>query len=195
MPTPLIPKHPDSGCFADWFLGDGECFECSDWIMITIGAWLGRRWFEGDKDQIQTIQAHITYGFTSWKRIRNIRCLYKPVCVRTEDLDKAGAHLLDKVIAEVIGTFDGVEEISVELRESIVNEIQGKDILAVLPTSYGKSKCCLFQWIFGLAGRLCSGGFYVCALFSVLVSYWEVMALTLIFYGLFLVGMICHLMQ
>ena len=52
---------------------------------------------------------------------------------------------MDKAIAEVIGTFDGVEEISVELRESIVNEIQGKDILAVLPTSYGKSKCCLFQ--------------------------------------------------
>ena len=38
MPTPLIPKHPESGYFADWFLGDGECFKCSDWIMITIGA-------------------------------------------------------------------------------------------------------------------------------------------------------------
>ena len=36
-----------------------------------------------------------------------------PVC--TEDLDKA--------IAKVIGTFDGVEEISAELRESIVNYI------------------------------------------------------------------------
>ena len=33
--------------------------------------------------------------------------------VRTEDLDKA--------IAEVIGTFDGVEEISAEQREGIVN--------------------------------------------------------------------------
>ena len=27
-----------SGCFADWFLGDIECFKCSDWITITIGA-------------------------------------------------------------------------------------------------------------------------------------------------------------
>ena len=40
--------------------------------------------------------------------------------VRTEDLDKA--------IAEVIGTFDGVEEISAEQREDIVNYIQRKDI-------------------------------------------------------------------
>ena len=58
-----------------------------------------------------------------------------------EDLDEAGAHLLDKAIAQVIGTFDGVEEISV----GIVNYIQRKDILAVLLTGYGKSKCCLFQ--------------------------------------------------
>ena len=62
-----------------------------------------------------------------------------------EDLDKAGAHLLDKAKAEVIGTFDGVEEISTELREGIVNYIQRKVILVVLLTSYGKSKCCLFQ--------------------------------------------------
>ena len=50
--------------------------------------------------------------------------------VRTEDLDTA--------IAEVTGTFDGVEEISAELREGIVNFIQRKDILAVLPAGYGK---------------------------------------------------------
>ena len=42
--TPLIPKHPESGCFADWFLGDIECFICSDWITITIGACSGRGW-------------------------------------------------------------------------------------------------------------------------------------------------------
>ena len=36
--TPLIPKHTESGCFADWFLGDIEYFKCSDWITITIGA-------------------------------------------------------------------------------------------------------------------------------------------------------------
>ena len=42
--TPLIPKHPESGCFAHWFLGDIECFICSDWITITIGACSGRGW-------------------------------------------------------------------------------------------------------------------------------------------------------
>ena len=47
-----------------------------------------------------------------------------PVC--TEDLDK--------VIAEVSGTVDGVDEISAELREGIANYIQKRDILAVLPT-------------------------------------------------------------
>ena len=64
--TPLIPKHPESGCSADWFPGDIECFKCSDWITITIGAWSERGWFEGDKDQIQIIQAQITYVFTFW---------------------------------------------------------------------------------------------------------------------------------
>ena len=44
--------------------------------------------------------------------------------VRTKDLDK--------VIAEVIATFEGVEEIIALLREGIVNYIQRKDILAVL---------------------------------------------------------------
>ena len=41
---------------------------------------------------------------------------------------------LDKVIAEVIGTFEGVEEIIAILREGIVNYIQRKDVLGVLPT-------------------------------------------------------------
>ena len=40
--------------------------------------------------------------------------------VRTKDLDKA--------IAEVIGTFEGVEEIIALLREGIVNYLQRKDI-------------------------------------------------------------------
>ena len=53
--TPPIPKHPASGCFADCFLGGVECFKCSDWITVAIGAWSGRWWFEGDKDQTQTI--------------------------------------------------------------------------------------------------------------------------------------------
>ena len=54
-------------------------------------------------------------------RTGNIRCLY----VRKIQI---------RQIAEVTGTFDGVEEISAELRESIVNCIQRRDILAVLPT-------------------------------------------------------------
>ena len=37
---------------------------------------------------------------------------------------------LDKAIAKVIVLFDGEEEISTELRESIVNNVQRKDILA-----------------------------------------------------------------
>ena len=53
--------------------------------------------------------------------------------VRTEDFDKA--------IAEVTGTSDGVEVI--RLKEGIVNYIQRKDILVVLPAGYGKSL--LFQ--------------------------------------------------
>ena len=40
--------------------------------------------------------------------------------VRTKDLDKA--------IAEVIGIFEGVEEIIALLREGIVNYLQRKDI-------------------------------------------------------------------
>ena len=65
-PITHIPEHPESGCSADWFPGDIECFKCSDWITITIGAWSERGWFEGDKDQIQIIQAQITYVFTFW---------------------------------------------------------------------------------------------------------------------------------
>ena len=61
--APPIPKHPEAGCFADRFLGDVECVKCSDWITVTIGAWSGRRGFEGDKDQTQTIQAHIRYVY------------------------------------------------------------------------------------------------------------------------------------
>ena len=54
-------------------------------------------------------------------RIRNIRYLYvQKIKIRQ--------------IAEVTGTFDGVEERSVELRESIVHHSQRRDILAVLPT-------------------------------------------------------------
>ena len=44
-----------------------------------------------------------------------------------------------RAIAIVIRTFDGVEGISAEQKEGIVNYIQRKDKLAVLRTGYGKS--------------------------------------------------------
>ena len=44
-----------------------------------------------------------------------------------------------RAIAKVIRTFDGVEGISAEQKEGIVNYIQRKDKLAVLRTGYGKS--------------------------------------------------------
>ena len=44
-----------------------------------------------------------------------------------------------RAIAKVIRTFDGVEGISAEQIEGIVNYIQRKDILAALRTGYGKS--------------------------------------------------------
>ena len=44
-----------------------------------------------------------------------------------------------RTIAKVIGTFDGVEGMSAEQIEGIVNYIQRKDTLAVLWTGYGKS--------------------------------------------------------
>ena len=57
--------------------------------------------------------------------------------IRTEDLDKA--------IAEVIGTFDGVVSmwwmLSAELREGIVNYNQRKDILVVLRPAM-ENHCC-----------------------------------------------------
>ena len=85
--TPLIPKHPESGCSADWFLGDVECFKCSDWITITIGAWWGRGWFEADEDQIPNNPStrHVRFRFLkgNWK--------YQ-MSLRTEDLDKAIAE-------------------------------------------------------------------------------------------------------
>ena len=33
-----VSSLPESGCFADWFFGDGECFKRFDWITTTIGA-------------------------------------------------------------------------------------------------------------------------------------------------------------
>ena len=67
-----------------------------------------------------------------------------PVC--TDDLDK--------VIAEVTRKFDGVEEISAELRENVVNYIQRRDILAVLPTGWMENHCCSNYYLaYGVGGK------------------------------------------
>ena len=55
------------------------------------------------------------------------------MAVRIEDMDKA--------IAEVIGSFDSVEEVTAQQREDIVNYIQRKDILSVLRPAM-ESHCC-----------------------------------------------------
>ena len=113
---------------------------------------------------------HVVFVFALWNRIE------------TEDLDQA--------ISEVIGTFDGVEEISVGLREDIAIIFKGS-------IGYGKSLlfqllpgiCSVFKWA---AGRL---RLSKCALFLLLFSYWEVVTRILIFCGLFLAGMIFSLMR
>ena len=63
-------------------------------------------------------------------------------------LEDLSFSYVDKAIADVTGTFDGVEEISAELREGIVNYIQRtlherRDImiLAVLPTGQIENHC------------------------------------------------------
>ena len=86
-----------------------------------------------------------TVGFSSftWEDSR-----YQ-TAVRTEDTDKA--------TSEVTGSFDGVEEASEQQKEGIVNYIQRKDILAVLPTSYGNSL--LFRLLPGICHALNTMGY------------------------------------
>ena len=52
---------------------------------------------------------------------------------------------LEKALAKVLETFDGVENSSVERRDGIVNFVRRLDVLVVLPTGYRKSL--LFQLI------------------------------------------------
>ena len=63
------------------------------------------------------------------------------VCLRAErfvtDQD------LEKAIAKDLETSDGAENLSAEQRDGIANFIRRHDVLAVLPTGYGKSM--LFQ--------------------------------------------------
>ena len=120
--TLLIPKHPEFGCFADWFLWDIECFKCSDWITVTIGAWSGHRWFESDKDQMQTIQ-HASRMFLPFGR----------------ELENWKYQMAVRTIANHRNIWWCGGNKSAEQKEGIVNYIQRKDILAVLWTGYGKS--------------------------------------------------------
>ena len=51
----------------------------------------------------------------------------------------------EKALAEVLKTFDGVEELSTEQRDGIFNFFRSTDVLVVLPTGFGK--LLLFQLI------------------------------------------------
>ena len=75
-------------------------------------------------------KCHLGFSFFTWEDSR-----YQ-TAMRTEDIDKA--------TAEVTGSFVGVEEVSVQQKEGIVNYVQRKDILVVFPTGYGKS---LLFWL------------------------------------------------
>ena len=59
---------------------------------------------------------------------------------------------IDKAVAEAIGSFYGVKEVTAQQREGIMNYIQRKDILSVLPTGYGKSL--LFELLPGICRAL-----------------------------------------
>ena len=65
------------------------------------------------------------------------------VCSRFERF--VGEQDLEKAIAKVLETFEGVENLSAEQRDGIANFIRRHDVLAVLPTGYVKSL--LFQLI------------------------------------------------
>ena len=62
-----------------------------------------------------------------------------------------------EAVRNVVKTFDGVENLSPEQMDGIVNFISRKDVLAVLPTGFGKSL--LFQLIPGLCAELNKMGF------------------------------------
>ena len=64
---------------------------------------------------------------------------------------------LEQAIAKVLETFDGVENLSAEQRDGIANFIRRHDVLAVLPTGFGKSL--LFQLIPGLCVELHNLGY------------------------------------
>jgi len=64
---------------------------------------------------------------------------------------------LEKAITKVFETFDGVEKLTAEQRDGIANFIRGNDVLAVLPTGFGKSL--LFQIIPRLCDELHNLGY------------------------------------
>ena len=79
------------------------------------------------------------------------------VCSRAERF--VNDQDLDKAITKVLETVDGVENLSAEQRDGIVNFISGKDVLAVLPMRFKKSL--LFQLIPGLCVKLHNLGYKV----------------------------------
>ena len=64
---------------------------------------------------------------------------------------------LEKGTAKVLETSDGAKNLSAEQRDRIANFIRRHDVLAVLPTRYGKSL--LFQLIPGLCVELHNLGY------------------------------------
>ena len=64
---------------------------------------------------------------------------------------------LEKAIAKVLETIEGVENLSAGQRDGIANFIRRHDVLAVLPTGNGKSL--LFELIPGLCVELHNLGY------------------------------------
>ena len=82
-----------------------------------------------------------------------MKCLFLGVEMAAFELGVSGSggerfvsdQDLEKSLAKVLETFDGVKNLSAEQRDGIANFIRCHDVSAVLPTVYGKSL--LFQLI------------------------------------------------
>ena len=86
-------------------------------------------------------------GYTvSWQAI-NKPCMVDFVMAEVE-APKSFERAIQESIEKVLETFDGVENLSAEQSDTICNFILRKDLLAMLPTGFGKTL--LFQLIPGL---------------------------------------------
>ena len=95
--TPLTPKHPDSGCFADWFLHNRRM----------VGMQVFWRWQRSNPNNPTTHIVRLHFLEENWK--------YQ-MAIRTEDFDK-----LKSLEHSMVWWM-----ISAELREGIVIIIKGK---------------------------------------------------------------------